>query len=173
MLLIRDAICDDARDIRAIYAYYVENTAVTFEYEVPTVEDMRGRIAATLERYPYLVAEEDGAVLGFAYAGPFKERAAYAHSCELSIYLARDERGRGLGRALYERLEERLAAQGILNLYACIADPIVEDEYLSRDSERFHARMGFERVGTFHLCGYKFGRWYNMCWMERIIGEHR
>lgn len=169
---IRTANTGDAACILGIYAYYVENTAVSFEYEVPTLQEFTGRIATTLERYPYLVAEEDGEILGYAYAGPFKARAAYDHSCEVSIYVRRDVRQRGIGRALYEELERRLAAQGILNLYACIADPIEQDEYLTRDSESFHVRMGYQNVGEFHKCGYKFERWYNMIWMEKMIGRH-
>ena len=81
-------------------------------------------------------------------------------------------RRRGYGRSLYGELERILKDKGITNLYACIGDPIEEDEYLTRNSERFHARMGFRKVGTFHKCGYKFNRWYNMIWMEKIIGEH-
>ena len=79
----------------------------------------------------------------------------------------------GIGRKLYETLEEQLAQQGIKNLYACIGSPIEEDEYLTNNSEQFHAHLGFVKVGEFHKCGFKFGRWYNMIWMEKIIGEHR
>ena len=171
-MVIRSASTADAARILEIYAYYVVNTAITFEYEVPTLCEFRERVKNTLERYPYIVIEEDGKIVGYAYAGPFKERAAYDRSCEVSIYLDRDSRGKGYGRALYEELEKRLANRGILNLYACIASPIEEDEYLTDDSERFHARLGYERVGEFHQCGYKFGRWYNMVWMEKLIGEH-
>jgi phosphinothricin acetyltransferase len=169
---IRNAEPDDAGRLLAIYAYYVVNTAITFEYDVPSPDEFRDRIGKTLKKYPYLVLEEDGAILGYAYAGPLKDRAAYGHSCEVSIYVDRCARRRGCGRALYEALEERLKAQGILNLYACIADPIDEDEYLTKDSERFHRSMGYVKVGEFHGCGYKFGRWYNMIWMEKIIGDH-
>ena len=169
---IRSANTGDAARILDIYAYYVENTAISFEYDVPTLEEFAGRIETTLAKYPYLVAEEKDEILGFAYAGPFKGRAGYDRSCEVSIYLRRDARGKGHGRALYEELEKRLGEMGILNLYACIAEPIEEDEYLTRDSERFHARLGFVRVGEFHKCASKFGRWYNMIWMEKIIGPH-
>ena len=171
-MVIRSASTADAARILDIYAYYVVNTAITFEYEVPTLCEFRERVKNTLERYPYIVIEENGNIIGYAYAGPFKERAAYDRSCEVSIYLDRDSRGRGYGRALYEELEKRLASRGILNLYACVASPIEEDEYLTDDSERFHARLGYKRVGEFHQCGYKFGRWYNMVWMEKLIGEH-
>ena len=91
----------------------------------------------------------------------------------MTIYLDKDVKGKGYGRRLYEALEQELKSRGFRNLYACIGDPIEEDEYLTRDSEHFHAHLGYTKVGTFHKCGYKFGRWYNMIWMEKIIGEHR
>lgn len=171
---IRSATPEDAGRLLEIYAYYVSNTAVTFEYDVPTPEEFRRRIENTLARYPYLVLEDeaDNSIAGYAYAGVFKARAAYDRSCEVSIYLDRSLRRRGYGRLLYAALEERLKAQGMLNLYACIGVPVAEDNYLTRDSELFHRRLGYVKVGEFHKCGYKFGRWYNMIWMEKIIGEH-
>lgn len=172
-MTIRSATLGDAQEILAIYAYYVENTAISFEYEVPSLEEFSARIKRTLEKYPYLVIEDEGRICGYAYAGPLGVRAAYCHSSELSIYLDHRARGRGYGRALYDELERQLKDIGILNLYACIADPIEEDEYLTRDSERFHSHLGFKKVGEFHKCGYKFGRWCNIIWMEKIIGEHR
>ena len=170
---IRSAEPKDVPRLLEIYAWYVEHTAVTFDEEVPTAEAFAARMARTLQAWPYLVAEDGGTVQGYTYAGPFVGRSAYRFSCETTIYLAHDARRRGYGRALYEALEARLRAMGILNLYACIGDPIVEDEYLTRNSEQFHRHLGFEKVGTFHRCGYKFGRWYNMIWMEKLIGEHR
>ena len=89
----------------------------------------------------------------------------------MTIYLEHESKGKGYGRALYEALEEALEKRGMINLYACIADPISEDEYLTRNSEHFHQHMGYTKVGEFHKCGYKFGRLYNMIWMEKIIGE--
>lgn len=172
MITVRSASLDDAPRLLEIYAYYVESTAVSFEYDVPSEEEFASRIDATLRRYPYLVLEDEGVIMGYAYAGVFKARAAYDRSCELSVYVDRDRRRRGYGRMLYEALGEELKRMGILNLYACIGDPIEEDCYLTRDSEKFHSRMGFTKVGTFHRCGYKFGRWYNMIWMEKLIGEH-
>lgn len=169
---IRSACVGDAPDLLRIYAYYVENTAISFEYETPSLDEFADRIAATLEEYPYIVIEEDGEIRGYAYAGPLKTRAAYDRSCEVSIYLDRGARGKGYGRALYEELERRLKEAGILNLYACIASPIVENEFLTNNSELFHAHLGYEKVGHFHKCGYKFGRWYDMIWMEKIVCEH-
>ena len=171
-VVIRDAVPADAERIREIYDHYVRHTAISFEYETPTPEEMRERMRRTMARFPYLAAERDGVVQGYAYAGPFVGRAAYDWACELTIYLDHDARKHGMGRALYEALADRLQAMGILNLYACIGYPQAEDEYLTRNSARFHEHLGFALVGTFHNCGYKFGRWYDMVWMEKIIGEH-
>ena len=170
---IRPARPEDAPTLLAIYAPYVRETAITFEYEVPSLDEFTRRIERTLQRYPYLVAQSGGEVLGYAYAGPFKERAAYDWSVETTIYLRQDQRGRGLGRTLYQALERCLAAQHIQNLNACIADPAqAGDPYLTGASAAFHARMGYQLVGRFHKCGYKFGRWYDMIWMEKFFGGH-
>lgn len=172
-ICIRPATPADAKALLGIYGPYVEHTAITFEYDVPTEEEFARRIAATLERYPYLVAERAGEALGYAYAGAFHARAAYGWAAELTIYLAPQAKGRGLGRRLYAALEDALREMGVLNLYACIGYPQQEDEYLTFGSAKFHARLGFEKIGHFHRCGCKFGRWYDMIWMEKIIGEHR
>ncbi len=170
--IIRDAKLEDAERILEIYAYYVRHTAITFEYDVPALRDFQERMKNTLETYPYLVVEADGVIWGYAYAGPFIGRAAYDWSSETTIYLDPAAQGYGLGRKIYEALEGRLKQMGILNLYACIGYPETEDEYLTRNSAEFHAHLGFIQVGEFHKCGYKFGRWYNMIWMEKIIGSH-
>ncbi|WP_303113138.1 GNAT family N-acetyltransferase [uncultured Faecalibacterium sp.] len=172
-ITIRNVSLADAPRILEIYAWYVEHTVITFEYDVPSLEEFEGRMRRTMQKYPYLVIERDDRVEGYAYAGPFVGRAAYDWACELTIYLDHDARKHGMGRALYEALADRLRAMGILNLYACIGYPQVEDEYLTRNSARFHEHLGFALVGTFHNCGYKFGHWYDMIWMEKIIGEHR
>lgn len=171
--MIRTANVKDAEQLLKIYAYYVENTAITFEYEVPSLEEFEQRILKTLEKYPYLVMEKEGQILGYAYAGVFKDRAAYDWSAETTIYLKQDAIKCGLGRLLYEALENEMKKRGFLNLYACIGYPIEEDEYLTMNSAEFHAHLGYQTVGEFHKCGYKFGRWYNMIWMEKIIGEHQ
>ena len=171
-ITIRTAVLQDAEALLEIYAPYVVNTAITFEYDVPTVEEFAGRMSNVLRRYPYLVAEVDGELAGYAYTGPFKERAAYDWAVETTVYVKEDMKKHGIGRALYEALEKTLAAQGILNLNACIAFPEKEDEYLTTDSVKFHKKMGFSEVGRFHKCGCKFGRWYDMVWMEKHIGTH-
>lgn len=169
---IRTANVDDAREILEIYGYYVSKTAVSFEYDVPAEEEFRRRMAKTLEKYPYFAAVRGNRVVGYAYAGPFIDRAAYQYAAEVTIYIAPDERCQGVGRALYGALEAALKEMGIQNLYACIGCPVAEDEYLTWDSARFHGRMGYVKCGEFHRCGYKFGRWYDMIWMEKIIGGY-
>ena len=170
---IRMATPDDAQALVEIYDYYVKETAITFEYETPSVEEFRGRIEKVLQNYPYIVIENGKEILGYAYASTFKPRDAYQWSVELSIYLQKDARRAGLGRMLYEELERRLKDQGILNLYACIGYPDVEDEHLKLDSVKFHEKLGFSMIGKFNKCGYKFGTWYSMVWMEKLIGEHK
>lgn len=170
---LRIAEPEDAEEILAVYTPYVEQTAITFEYEVPTVEEFRGRIAHTLQQYPYLVAEDETGILGYAYAGRFQTRAAYDWAVETSIYIRMDQKRRGLGRILYHALEEGLKEQGILNVNACIACTEQEDEHLTNDSIYFHEHLGYRLVGTFYQCGYKFHHWYDMVWMERMIGEHK
>ena len=170
---IREARLEDAEAMRVIYAPYVEHTAITFEYETPTTEEFLRRMEVVQARYPWLVAEEGGRVTGYAYASPFKERDAYQWAVETSIYLDETMRGRGVGRILHEHLEEALRRQGILNMNACISYIEPEDEYLSLDSVHFHERMGYSLVAHFHQCGKKFSRWYDMVWMEKLIGEHK
>lgn len=170
--MIRPAKKTDARRLLEIYDYYVQHTAVSFEYETPSLEAFSARMDRIMEGYPWLVAEQDGRVVGYAYAGPLKDRAAYARACEVTIYLDRSAQKCGLGRKLYEALEAALKRQGMLNLYACIGYPETADEYLTANSAEFHAHLGYVRAGEFRRCGYKFGRWYGVLWMEKLIGEH-
>ncbi|MBE5778559.1 MAG: GNAT family N-acetyltransferase [Clostridiales bacterium] len=163
---------EDAEELLKIYAPYVLHTAVSFEYDVPSVEEFRRRIVFTLQKYPYLKAVSQGRIVGYAYAGPFHSRAAYAWGVESSVYVREDIRRKGVGERLYQALEKALRLQNILNINACIATPVQEDEYLNRNSVLFHQRMGYRMVGEFYRCGYKFGRWYNMVWMEKHLSEH-
>ena len=269
-LTFRVARPEDAEALVTIYAPYVEETAITFEYEVPSVETFRARIAHTLATYPYIVAVEEqpanagaghadgtsstcidrsdanagtvdadgvpasstpaaGAdaaggtcrtsehIIGYAYVGRLHERAAYDWTVETSIYVDRRARKHGLGRQLYERLEAILRAMNIISVNACIAYPgtmnatdrtrtdlqdrctergemtatmpdrmhaeyregsadrgasIGEDPYLNTNSPDFHAHLGYQLVGHFHACAYKFDRWYDMIWMEKWIAPH-
>ncbi len=173
MIEIRNAKPSDAERLAEIYDYYVKNTAISFEYVTPSVEEFKARMERITARYPYLVVLEDGVIKGYAYAGPFVGRPAYGWSCETTIYLDPNSKKRGMGRMLYEALEAALKKMGVLNLYACIGCPDTEDEYLTNNSADFHKHLGYEKVGEFHKCGYKFDRWYNMIWMEKIIGEYK
>lgn len=171
-LTIRMAAAEDAPALLDIYRPYVEHTAITFEYKVPSIEEFAARILRTLQRYPFLIALCGGKAVGYAYASPFKERAAYDWAVETSIYIQEAYSSRGYGKALYDILERLLTAQNILNLNACIAYTAHADEYLDNHSAGFHTHLGYHPVGTFHKCGYKFGRWYDMIWMEKMIGAH-
>lgn len=169
---IRLASVEDAPAIRKIYAPYVTDTAVTFEYDVPDVTEFVRRITVTLENYPYLVAEKNGTVVGYAYAGPFRPRAAYRHTAEVSIYVDREQTGQGTGKRLYRELERLLVLQNVVVAYACITETErTDDMHLTDRSIRFHEKMGYALAGQFYHCGYKFGKWYSMRWMEKRIAE--
>ncbi len=169
---IRTVNENDAEELLKIYSYYVKNTVITFEYEVPSVEEFKNRIKHTLIKYPYIAAEDENKIIGYAYAGAFKERAAYDWAVEMTVYVDNDRKRGGVGKLLYKKLEELLKEQGILNVNACIAYTENEDEYLTNGSMKFHEHMGYNLAGHFHKCGYKFNRWYDMIWMEKFIGEH-
>lgn len=169
---IRIVTPDDAGQLLDIYTPYVLHTAITFEYQPPTIEEFAQRIQKTLTHFPYLAAVQDGEILGYVYASPFHDRPAYDWAVETSIYIRSDCKRMGLGRKLHQALEDVLREQGILNMNACIAYPQTEDEYLTRDSVHFHSRLGYRMVGQFSQCGYKFGRWYDMVWMEKHIAPH-
>lgn len=169
---IRKVEIGDAEQILNIYSYYVKNTAVTFEYEVPHIEEFRNRMKKTLLTYPYIAAKYEGRIVGYAYAGSFIGRKAYDWSAEATVYVEKDFCRCGIGQKLYKALEKILADMGITNLYACISVPEIDDEYLTRNSLEFHRHSGFRIAGEFHKCGYKFERWYNMVWAEKIIGVH-
>ena len=165
-LTIRAATVADAPRLLAVYAPYVEHTAITFEYAVPTVAEFEKRIAGVLCRFPYLVAEADGEVLGYAYAAPFHARAAYAYCAEVTVYLAENARGHGIGRQLYALLHAILKAQGIVNAIACITPPKNGENY---PSMRFHQKMGYRFAGRIENSGYKFGRWSDTVYMEKTL----
>ena len=171
-VIVRPATKADAADILEIYGWYIKNTAITFEYEIPTVEAFAARIEGVLERYPYLVAVDAERILGYAYAAPYIRRSACDWSCEVSIYLAPHATKQGLGRQLYQFLERCLYDMGIVNMYASIACTDGEDPYVDSNSADFHAHMGFRKIGTFLNCGYKFGRWYHLMWVEKTLRIH-
>lgn len=172
-IILRTVTEADAEELLAIYAPYVTDTAITFEYDVPSLEEFRERIRNIVQKYPYIAAVRGGKIAGYAYAGAFKERAAYDRAVETTVYVDKNMKRCGIGSLLYEALEKSLAAQGIINANACIGYPDgSEDEYMPYDSAEFHKCMGYRLVGEFVRCGYKFGRWYNMIWMEKHLGDH-
>lgn len=169
---IRSANPEDAKELLKIYAYYVTDTAISFETEVPSEEEFKLRIEEVLKSYPFIVACKDDEILGYAYLHSFVGRKAYELSAETTIYLNPDKKKMGIGKKLYSVLEDIAKAQNITNLYSCIGYVDKEDEYLNNNSVQFHEHIGFRMVGKFENCGHKFGRWYHMVWMEKIIGEH-
>ncbi|MEX2283034.1 MAG: arsinothricin resistance N-acetyltransferase ArsN1 family B [Gemmatimonadota bacterium] len=163
--LIRMAVADDARDVREIYAPFVTDSAVSFEQTPPTESEMAQRIRATLERTPWLVYEENSRVLGYAYAGKHRDRAAYQWSVEVSAYLRTEAHGKGIARALYDRLFRILVVQGFYSAFAGITLP-------NDASVAFHRAAGFQWIGTFHSIGYKFGQWHDTGWLERSLRSY-
>lgn len=172
-LNIRTAVPADGPELLKIYAPYVKKTAITYEWEAPTEEEFSQRIETTLQRYPYLVLEQGGQPIGYAYAGVYKARRAYDWCAESSIYLREDCRGQGLGELLQTSLEQVLDVMGVCNLYACVTcTDGEEDETVTNKSIHFHTRVGFEEVGRFRRCGYKFGRWYDTAWLCKELNPH-
>jgi len=161
--IVRDGMEADAVACAAIYAPYVRDTAVTFETEPPDTAEFARRIAAATARHAWLVLEDDGRVTGYAYGGPFKERAAYRYACEVSVYLEHGLRRSGGGRALYSALLAGLAERGYRTAAAGIALP-------NDASVALHSALGFAPVGTFRRIGWKHDRWHDVAWMQRDLG---
>lgn len=170
-MIIRSATPDDAERLIDIYAPYILNTAITFECEIPTVDDFKSRIEGIISKYPYLVAQDGDRVVGYAYAGVLISRKACDLSVETSIYIDKDHQHMGVGGMLYNALEKELAQRGFTNMYACIAYPEKDDEYLTANSVEFHKHLGFKQCGKFYLCGFKFGHQYSLVWMEKRINN--
>ncbi|HFI0301963.1 TPA: N-acetyltransferase family protein [Streptococcus suis] len=165
MIVIRNAQVEDAANLVAIYAPYVEKTAITFETQVPAVEDFANRIEKTLKKFPYLVAVEEGQVVGYAYASTYYARAAYDWTVELSVYVQKEARGKGIGTLLYTALEEELTARGFKNFLACIALP-------NPASIALHEKRGYQQVAHFKKVGYKFGTWHDIVWLQKsLVGD--
>ena len=160
--MLRIAVEADVPRILSIYAPYVRDTTITFEYDVPTGAEFLERFRSITRDFPWLVWEEEGEILGYAYAARPFERSAYRWCAEPSIYIKSTAQGQGIGRKLYLALEELLKLQGYQVLRALITG---ENE----GSCRFHERLGYTLVGDIPLCGLKFGRWLNVFWMEKRI----
>ena len=156
---IRLATEADAEAMLVIYAPVVRETAISFELEPPSVEEFQSRISSTLSQAPWLVCQIDGAVAGYAYAGPLRTRAAYQWSVEVTVYVHSDYRRHGVGSAVYTSLFDCLRLQGFMNAYGGIALP-------NPGSIGLHERMGFVHIGTYHNVGYKLGAWHDVGWWQ-------
>ena len=160
---LRIATPDDAHAIAAIYAPFVRDTAITFEWEPPTTEQLRGRIEQTLQQFPWLVASDDDRINGYAYATGYRSRAAYQWTAEVSVYVDPRAQRRGIASRLYDALFALLRLQGIRVVYGVIAVP-------NDASVALHEKAGFERIGVFPAAGFKHGKWHDVLWMRRVLG---
>ena len=161
---VRDASEADAAACAAIYSPYVTDTAISFETEPPTPAAMAERIATASRTHAWMVLEDGGRVVGYAYGGPFAPRAAYRWACEVSVYLQMGRRRSGGGRALYEALLGRLTERGFRIAVAGMTLP-------NEASEEFHRAMGFEPVGTYRRIGFKHGAWHDVAWTQRVLAD--
>ena len=161
---IRQVQLSDAEQILKVYAPFITDTCISFEYVVPSVEEFAQRIASISAEYPYIVLEEDGEIVGYAYSHRYLERVAYSWDVEVTIYLAPKVQGKGLGVILYDALEKLMALQNIKNLYSCITGDNVH-------SIEMHRSMDYELIGTFPKAGFKHDRWLDVVWMAKAIGE--
>lgn len=158
--MIREAMAADVPAMLSIYEYYVKETAVSFEYELPSVEEFTRRLEEHKEMYPWLVWEEEGQVLGYAYAGRAFERAAYAWNAEISCYLK--VKGQGMGRKLYGQIEELLRLQGVRKVFAVVTSA-------NPGSVAFHKAIGYTEAVVYRDVGFKFGAWYDVIWLEKTL----
>lgn len=166
---LRLATPADAAELLKIYAPFVESedrnlSDVSFEYVLPSVEEFAGRIKDIAASYPYIVCEREGKLIGYVYAHPYIQRAAYQWGAEVTIYLAPEGQGIGLGRVMYTALENLLRLQGVKTLYSCIT---ASNEH----SVKMHEALGYKIIGTFDKTGFKHGHWLDMVWMEKRIAE--
>jgi len=163
--IIRLAKLTDAEALLAIYAYYVENTAATFETEVPSAREFGARIEQICKGYPCLAYEAGGEVLGYAYASRSRERAAYRYNADVSVYVRRDVVGQGIGAALYGGLFARLCDKEVYTVYAGITLP-------NEASVALHERYGFTQAGLYRNTGFKLGKWHDVVWMEKTLRDY-
>lgn len=161
-MAIRAATSEDIPAMLSIYQYFVEQTAVSFEYVLPTHEAFLRRFEEHVAQYPWLVWDEEGRVLGYAYAGRAFERAAYSWNAEISCYLAPEARRRGIGSQLYKRIEDILKDQGCRKVFAVVTSA-------NEASLAFHEALGYHQTAVYHDVGYKLGKWYDVIWLEKQL----
>ncbi|KRK63908.1 hypothetical protein FC72_GL001039 [Companilactobacillus tucceti DSM 20183] len=161
---IRQATIKDTKAILKIYTPYVLNTAITFDDKVPSEKDFQNQIVDILKDYPYLVAEKDGKIIGYTYAHYYSQRAAYKWTAEVSIYVDENARGLGVGHKLYSALEKILIQQNVVNLGACVTAD-------NSGSVSFHEKLGYKTSGILKHFGYKLGKWHDIIWMQKKIGD--
>jgi phosphinothricin acetyltransferase len=159
---IRMATLEDAEAIQAIYKPYILNTAITFEYEPISVEAFQERMETVMSQFPWLVYEEDGKVIGYAYCSRFKERAAFGWDCECSVYIDEKAHHRGIATALYQKLFGLIEKQGYYNIYALINNNV-------KNSVALHKKFGFEKQGLYEKTGYKMGQWQDLIIMVKRL----
>ena len=156
---------EDTQAVLAIYAPYITEAVISFEYEVPSVSEFAERISTITKEYPWLVCEYNNEIIGYVYSSKHRARTAYQWSAECTVYLAAGFHRLGLARILYQALFEILKLQNIINVYAGITLPNIK-------SEEFHKAMGFYHIGTYKNVGYKFNKWHDVGWFQLDLGEH-
>ena len=161
---IRFATAQDTSALLSIYAPYVEQTPITFEYDVPTLDEFAARIEDFSSFYPYLVCEYGSRIVGYAYAHRHMSRAAYQWGAELSIYMAPEACGLGIGPKLYGALMHLLKLQNVRIFYACITSP-------NERSQRMHEALGFKLCGLWHRSGFKHNKWHDVAWYEKTVSD--
>ncbi|MGN1398884.1 MAG: GNAT family N-acetyltransferase [Erysipelotrichaceae bacterium] len=168
-MIIRDAEKKDCVQIADIYNYYIENTAITYECDRVDAAEIEKRMSNVQARFPYLVCLKDDLVVGYGYCRQYIDRKACQYSVEASLYVRNTYQKQGIGKLLYQHLQQRLIKMGIVNMYVSISCCERADEFVDDNSINFHRHLGFKTIGTFKSCGYKFNRWYNLCWMEKTL----
>jgi L-amino acid N-acyltransferase YncA len=164
-MIIRAIAIADAKAVLNIYKPYIETTAITFETSMPSIQDFTERIKSNTEKYPWLVAEDQGRIIGYAYASKHRDREAYQWCVESSVYVMEEYHSKGIAKELYATLFEILQQRGYVNVYAGITLP-------NPKSHSFHAKMGFEPIGIYKNIGYKLGKWHDVAWLVKTINLH-
>jgi L-amino acid N-acyltransferase YncA len=165
MATVRFAIKDDAEQILAIYSPCILATAISFETVVPSEDEMQSRIETCLQKYPWIICEIDGRIAAYVYASKHRDREAYQWSCECSVYVHDDFKGKEIGKALYHLLFNILMAQGFRNVYAGITLP-------NEASRKLHEKCGFQKFAEYENIGYKFGKWHTVGWWKLQINNY-